>query len=100
MKIPKRTKRYCPRCRERTEQKIDRVKTVKGTRGALKRGQRRHNRRSGITGYGGYPKPKMEKGNKYGAKTSKKVSLIYTCEKCKKKTISKKGKRLKKVESK
>lgn len=98
MKIPRKTMRYCPRCRQRTEQKIDRVKSAKGARGALKKGQRRHLRRSNITGYGGYPKPKIEKGSKYGAKTSKKLSLLYTCSKCKKKTISKKGIRLKKVE--
>ncbi len=37
MKIPKATKRYCPYCKKRTDQKIKLVGTG-GKRGSLKRG--------------------------------------------------------------
>ena len=96
MKKPKIVKRYCPYCKKHTEHKVTDVKT-RGKRGTLKAGQRRHERRGGIKGYGGYPQPKMEKGKRYGAKTTKKTNLKYTCTVCKKSHIQRSGVRTKKL---
>ena len=95
MKIPKTLKKYCPSCKKYTEQKITILKGGK-KRGALKQGQRRFKEK--IKGYGGYPRPKPEKGVKYGAKTTKKQVLVYKCSECNKIHIAKSGKRIKKVE--
>ena len=80
MKVPKKTKRYCPSCKKHTEHKISMGKTG-GKRGTLKAGQRRHERRAGVHGYGGSPQPKAAAR----AKTSKKVPLMYQCAECSKK---------------
>ncbi len=77
---------------------MDRVKTAGRRKGsALKGGERR--RRPKLTkGYGGSPYPKMEHGVKYGAKSSQKVMLKYTCKECKKSHQSANPKRAKKFE--
>ena len=98
MKIPKTVQRYCPFCKKHTEMKLIRSKSIR-KRGALKEGQRRHERRSGIHGYGSFPQPKIEKGVKYGAKQTKKTDFRYECSQCKRMvTPASGGKRLKKVE--
>ncbi len=91
MKIPKKTKKYCPYCKTHTDSKILMAKTG-GPRGTLKHGQRRHQRRSGVRGYGGMPQPKAAAR----AKTSKRTSVIYQCEKCKKKHVKQHNIRAKK----
>ena len=96
MKIPKKMTRYCPRCKKHTEQSV--IKQTTGrVRGKMKAGQRRYTRLSGIIGYGGFPRPKLEHGKKYGAKLTKKVSFKFTCKECKKSSLGK-GKRAKKLE--
>lgn len=97
MKLPKQTRKYCRHCRKHTAQKISQVKSGHA-RGKLKIGSRRHNRRSNIKGYGGFPQPQIQKGKKYGAKNSKKINLRYLCGECKKKQIIGSGTRAKKVE--
>ena len=92
MKIPKSVKRYCPFCEKHTEQKQELLKSG-GTRGQLKAGQRRHERRSGVAGYGGMPQPKAAKK----AKTSHKTQLRYTCAVCKKKHMRRHNIRAKKM---
>ncbi len=95
MKIPKKKRRYCPHCKKYTEHKVSVVKTGR-RRGAMKEGQRRFNKK--IAGYGGYPRPKPEKGIKYGAKTTKKIDFRYKCSECGKEHTPKKGKRMKRVD--
>ncbi|MFH1801693.1 MAG: 50S ribosomal protein L44e [archaeon] len=95
MKIPKKTKRYCPYCRKQTEQKIKLVSTG-AKRGALKRGSkdraklRGQNR--GIGNKGKYSKPAVSKF-KRKSKTTKKTNIMYTCTVCGKSKYQKKGKR-------
>ncbi len=97
MKIPKKTKKYCPHCKKHVEHKVIQEKTGR-ERGKLTIGARRHSRRSNIKGYGGFPQPQMQKGKKYGVKKSKKVKLVFECSECKKKQIIGSGRRAKKVE--
>jgi large subunit ribosomal protein L44e len=93
MKFPKVTKRYCPYCKKRTEQKVKLVSTgVK--RGSLKRGSkpraklRWQNR--GIGNKGRYSKPANTK-HKRKSKTTKKTNIMYTCKTCNKSKYQKKG---------
>lgn len=100
MKIPKTTKRYCPYCKKRTEQKIKTVGTG-FSRGAMKRfgGKARAHLRGiarGIGNLGKWSKPAVTK-NKRKSKTTKKTNLMYTCQVCKKSKYQKKGQRAGKV---
>jgi len=99
MKIPKTTKRYCPYCKKKTEQKIKIVSTG-GKRGTLKRGSkaraRQRGQNRGIGSKGKYSKPAVTKF-KRKTKTTKKTNIMYTCQECKKSKYQKKGKRASKV---
>jgi len=97
MKMPKTLKKYCKTCKTHTEHKITQEKSGR-KRGKLKAGARRHERRSNISGYGGFPQPQIQKGKKTNTKTSKKINLRYQCTKCKKKQIIGSGWRAKKFE--
>ncbi|MDP6584137.1 MAG: hypothetical protein QF535_05740 [Anaerolineales bacterium] len=92
MKIAKKVMRYCPFCKKHTEQKQELLKTG-GNRGQLKAGQRRHERRSGVAGYGGMPQPKAAKK----AKTSHKTQLRYKCAVCSKSNMRRSNIRAKKM---
>ena len=76
MKIPRKIKRYCPKCKKHTLHNVDRVKKRKASE--LKAGQRRFRRVT--SGYGGFPRPKPEGREK----TTRRVALKYTCNVCKK----------------
>jgi len=95
MKIPKTTKRYCPYCRKKTEQKIKLVSTG-AKRSALKRGSKARAKlrglNRGIGNKGRYSKPAVTKF-KRKSKTTKKTNIMYTCQECKKSKYQKKGKR-------
>ena|SRR3989344_6092145 len=100
MKIPKKIKRYCKKCKKHSSHIVS---IVKGKdRGPLKRGSiaRAHKRGRGI-GYGNLgrwgSKPAISKFKMTGAKTSKKTNLKYTCETCKKSSLQSYGIRMKKV---
>ncbi len=87
MKIPKVTKRFCPYCKKRTDQKIKIVSTG-FTRGTLTRGSksraRLRNLGRGIGNKGKWgSKPPITK-NKRKSKTTKKTNIMYTCQTCKK----------------
>jgi len=97
MKMPKKVNRYCPKCKVHTEHKVIQVKSSR-KRATLKKGQRRHERRAGVSGYGGYPRPKPEHCKRWSVKLTKKLDLRYECSKCKKQTVRKQGFRLKKFE--
>jgi len=94
MKIPKTRKRYCPKCKTHTDQKVSTVSTG-AKRGSMKKGskQRSSLRGGGERGFGNhgkYSKPAVSKW-KRKAKSTKKTNLMYTCKKCKKSTVNKKG---------
>ena len=102
MKLPKLTKRYCPKCNKSTEQKIEMYKSG-GKRGSLKRGSIQRVKRRGLgRGYGNKgkwgSKPAINKWKRTGAKTTKKTTIKYTCKVCNKATQQLKGRRAKKME--
>jgi|SRR3989344_2331086 len=99
MKIPKITKRYCPKCKKHTEQKISIVKTG-AKRGSLKRGSIQRALKRSVPGTGNKNRwgSKPAKPKRTGAKGSKKTNLKYTCSICKKATIQSSGIRSKKIE--
>jgi ribosomal protein L44E len=95
MKLPKKTKRYCPYCNKVTEQKIKQVSSG-GKRASLKRGSKARaklrGKARGIGNKGRYSKPAV-KSFKRTTKTTKKPQIIYTCTVCNKSKTAKKGKR-------
>ncbi len=85
MKIPKTTKRFCPYCKKKTEQKIKLVGTgfQRGTltRGSIARAKKRGLGR-GIGNKGKWgSKPAVTKF-KRKSKTTKKTNIMYTCDEC------------------
>lgn len=100
MKIPKTTKRYCPFCKKKTDQKIKAVGTgfQRGTqtRGSKYRAKLRGKGR-GIGNKGKWgSKPAMSKF-KRKSKTTKKTNFMYTCATCGKSKYQKRGQRAGKV---
>ena len=97
MKIPKITKRYCPYCKKKTEQKIKLVSTG-AQRCSLKRGSKQRAKLRGLgRGIGNKgkwgSKPAVSKF-KRKSKTTKKTNMMYTCKECNKYKYQKKGIRL------
>jgi large subunit ribosomal protein L44e len=76
MQKPRKIKRYCPKCKKHTVHALEKVKKRKASE--LKQGQRRFRRV--MSGYRGFPRPKPEGREK----TSRRLSLKYTCDICKK----------------
>jgi len=96
MKIPKTTKRYCPFCKQKTDQKIKLV-SAGAKRGTLTRGSISRAKKRGLgVGIGNKgrwgSKPALSKF-KRKTKTTKKTNIMYTCSICKKSKYQKKGKR-------
>lgn len=94
MKYPKATKRYCPYCKKRTEQKVKLVSTG-AQRGSLKRGgiprAKLRGRGIGIGNKGKWgSKPAVSKF-KRKSKTTKKTNIMYTCKVCSKSKYQYKG---------
>jgi len=99
MKVPKVTKRFCPFCKKRTDQKIDLVSTG-GKRGTLKRGSiARSKLRNASPGKGNQGKRsrKAIKNWKRKTKTTTRKVLIYTCKECKKSKHAKNSRRVSKL---
>ncbi len=99
MKVPKSTKRFCPSCKKRTEQKIDLVSTG-GKRGTLKRGSiERSKLRNASPGKGNQGKRsrKAIKNWKRKTKTTTRKVLIYKCQECKKSRHAKESRRVSKI---
>ncbi|MFQ5531397.1 MAG: 50S ribosomal protein L44e [Candidatus Nanoarchaeia archaeon] len=94
MKIPKQTKRYCPYCKKKTEQKIKLVATgfKRGTltRGSISRAKAR-GLGKGIGNKGRWGSRPPQAKHKRKTKTTKKTNLMYTCNKCGKSKYQKKG---------
>ena len=94
MKLPRKTNRYCPHCKKKTEQKISQVSSG-AKRGTLKRGGIERSKKRGLgRGIGNKgkwgSKPAVSKF-KRKTKTNKKTNIIYTCSVCKKIRYQKKG---------
>jgi large subunit ribosomal protein L44e len=96
MKIPKKTNRYCPYCKKKTDQKVKMVSTG-AKRGSMRRGSllraKKRGLNRGIGNKGRYSK-KAVKSWKRKTKTTKKTNLMYTCTVCGKSKYQKKGIRL------
>ncbi|MCA9477930.1 MAG: 50S ribosomal protein L44e [Nanoarchaeota archaeon] len=101
MKVPKITKRHCPKCKAHTEQKVTQSKrrARNATRplsyGSTKRVQARGERR-GAGNQGKYSKPTKPK--MIGKKLTKKTDFRYECQVCKHTSAQSSGIRAKKVE--
>ena len=89
MRIPKRIRTYCPRCRTHTDHSVTIYKH--GKRRTLAEGQRRYERKQ--EGYGS----KRKSEQKRFAKTTKKVVLKLKCVQCGY-ILHRRGIRLKKAE--
>lgn len=99
MKLPKKTKRYCPICNAHTEQKVDVVSTGH-KRGTLKWGSLTRARMRGAfpgTGNQGRSSRRAVKSRKMKAKTTTRKVLIYVCQVCKKSFQSAKSRRVGKI---
>jgi len=99
MKKPKQIRRYCPKCNAQTDQKVSEVSSGH-KRGTLRRGSKDRaklrGRNRGYGSHGRWSKPAVSKF-KMKTKSTKKTNLKYTCMKCNKATMQKKGKRTKKL---
>ena len=98
MKVPKKTKRFCPSCKKRTEQKVDLVSTG-SKRGTLKRGSLERAKKRGIMGKGNHGKrsrPAIKSWKRKTKTTTRKV-LIYKCQECKKSRHAKHSRRVSKL---
>ncbi len=90
MLIPKKQKRFCPKCRAYTEHTVEEAK--RRPRRKNTKSQRRFLRK--LRGYGSFPK-ENPKGRE---KPTRKLDFRYKCSKCGKKHIVGKGFRVKKTE--
>ncbi len=89
MKVPKRIRTYCPRCRTHTVHSVMIYKA--GKRRSLAEGERRYRRKQ--EGYGSQRKPEQKRF----AKVTKKIVLKLKCIECGY-ILHRRGVRLKKVE--
>jgi len=97
MKIPKKTNRYCPYCKKKTEQKVK--EPSKGKPSSMKRGSKIRMKLRGLwRGIGNQGKySRMKNQAKKKRKTTKKTNLMYACSECGKSKYQKKGKRTSKA---
>ena len=103
MKMPKIVNRYCPKCKKHTEHKItvSKRKTPGSSHPMSYGGKKRARLRGVARGHGNlgrYSKPAISKWKMTGKKASKKTDFRYTCKKCNKAHVQRKGFRAKKVE--
>ncbi len=97
MKRPKKTNRYCPHCKKKTEQKVK--EPSKGKASSMKRGSKIRMRLRGLwRGIGNQGKySRMKNQQKGRRKTTKKTNLMFTCTVCGKSKYQKQGKRTSKL---
>jgi large subunit ribosomal protein L44e len=89
MKMQKELRKFCPKCKTHTVQSVSIYK--KGRDRKTAEGARRH--AEDKKGYGGQKFPELKRT----AKTTKKITLRYTCKNCQRKTMNK-GIRMRKME--
>jgi len=103
MKIPKKQRHYCPKCKKHTEFLVSEAKKrTRSTSHPMSRGSNSRMRarglRRGFGNYNKYSKPAISKFKRTGAKVSKKVDLRFKCMVCNKIQVQNEGYRMKKVE--
>lgn len=103
MKIPKATKRHCPKCKKHTPHKVVESKNRGRSKShPLSRfGARRlsdRGERTGAGNHGKFSKPAIKNWRRTGKKLSKKTDLRYMCETCKSTHAQPEGTRTKKLE--
>ena len=91
MKIPKKQKHYCPKCKVHKEMTVSEAKKrTRSTARPMSRGSNMRLRARGLRrGYGNqnkYSKPPGG-GKRVGAKSSKKIDLRLKCAVCKKMVV-------------
>ncbi|MBT3324387.1 50S ribosomal protein L44e [archaeon] len=91
MKIPKKQKTYCPKCKKHTEMTVAEAKRrTRSTAHPMSRGANSRMRKRGLRrGFGNqnkYSKPPGG-GKRVGAKSSKKIDLRLKCAVCKKMVV-------------
>ena len=100
MKVPKKKKKYCKKCKKHTEHAVSIAK--KKNRGALKKGSIERRKKRGLDrGFGNKGRSSrgaLTKWKRFNKKGSKKQDLRYKCSVCGKSSIPKKGTRAKKTE--
>ena len=89
MKMQKELRKFCPKCKTHTTQAVSTYKKGKDRKGA--QGARRH--AEDKKGYGGQKFPELKRT----AKTTKKITLRYTCKTCQRKSM-RVGMRMRKLE--
>ncbi len=102
MKLPKKQKQYCPKCKKHNEFTIaEAKKRTRGTAHPMSRGanarMRARGLRRGFGNYNKYSKPPGG-GKRVGVKSSKKPDLRYKCSVCSKIQVPRKTTRMKKLE--
>jgi len=103
MKIPKKQKHYCPKCKKHTEMAVSEAKKrTRSTSHPMSRGSKGRMMKRGLRrGFGNqnkYSKPAISKFKRTGAKVSKKTDLRFKCAECNKILVQSSGVRMKKVE--
>lgn len=103
MKVPKKIKRYCPKCKKHTEMAVNEAKKrTRSTSHPMSRGSNSRmmarGLRRGYGNHGKFSKPAISKFKRTGAKVSKKTDLRYKCSVCNKIWVQNHGIRTKKLE--
>lgn len=103
MKLPKETKRYCPKCKKHTLQAVTTAKqrarsaTHPLSRGSTARAKAR-GLRTGMGSHGKWGSKPAVKSWKRKTKTTKRITVEYTCKECKKTNQIKKAIRAGRIE--
>jgi large subunit ribosomal protein L44e len=103
MKIPKRIKRLCAKCKTHTEHTVKNQafrglnKNHTMSRGSISRVRARGLRR-GTGNLGRFSRKPIGSWKMTGKKSTKKLDLRYTCTKCKKTSVQAAGIRAKRIE--
>lgn len=102
MKLPKETNRYCPTCKKHTVQTVGTAKQLaRSTAHPLSRlsptRAKARGQRAGMGGRGRHSKPAV-KAWKRKTKTTKRITVKYTCKTCKKSKQIKKAIRSGRIE--
>ena len=103
MKIPKKQKHYCSKCKKHSEMTVaEAKKRTRSTTHPMSRGSncrlRGRGLRRGYGNYNKYSKPPIAKFKRTGAKQSKKLDLRYKCTTCNRTMVQNEGIRTKKME--
>ena len=102
MKLPEKTNRYCPYCKKQTEQKVSVAKQKsRSATHPLSRGSdyrlKKRGFKCGFGNQGKYSRPAI-KSWKMKTKQTKRLTIMYTCNVCKKSKGRMKGLRVSKIQ--